>query len=175
MVDPLSPENFSTVIASIYDCALDPARWEQALADIRGALNCQTAVLGLTDVRSGRTLISKNVGMEPYWLQQLEEKHGAEIQAATSAALAASSLDDPLVLSRFYPPSRQDVSPYVQECLKPQGLVDVLQYVLIQMPTRFSVLGAARHERQGLITEREMRIGGLLLPHIRRGDDQQCA
>ena len=33
-------------IGSIYDCALDPARWEQTLPDVRDALDCHGARAG---------------------------------------------------------------------------------------------------------------------------------
>ena len=32
MAEPLSPQALSALIGSIYDCALDPDRWERMLA-----------------------------------------------------------------------------------------------------------------------------------------------
>jgi DNA-binding CsgD family transcriptional regulator len=168
MRNELSHQVLSDLIGSIYDCALDPSRWENTLSDVKDVLCSQTAVLALTDISQGRILISKSVGIATCWLREIP-KHAAEINNFTHGVRArASSLDDPQLLSRDYSRSQFDSSPYVQECLKPQGLVDVLQYILIDSPTRVAAIGLGRHERQGIVTEREIEIGKLLLPHIRR-------
>jgi DNA-binding CsgD family transcriptional regulator/PAS domain-containing protein len=165
---PLPPQALSTLIGSIYDCALDPSHWEQTLAEVRNAVDTQTAALQLSDLRNGRLLISRTVGIEPYWQEQLA-KHVPEINALLAKDLASwPSFDEPHVMLRHIPSDYLESSPYVQECIKPQGIVDIMMYFLMHTPTRFSVFGMARHERQGIITEREIELGGLLLPHIRR-------
>ena len=49
----------STLIGSIYDCTLDPSRWDETLGDIRDVLDCQTAVLHLNDLGRNRVLIQE--------------------------------------------------------------------------------------------------------------------
>ena len=39
---------------------------------------------------------------------------------------------------------------------------------LMHTPTRFSGLGIAWHERHGIVTEQEIELARLLLPHARR-------
>ena len=56
----------------------------------------------------------------------------------------------------------------MQETARPQGIVDILNLNVMESPTRISGLGLARNERQGLFTDRDIEIGALLLPHIRR-------
>jgi DNA-binding CsgD family transcriptional regulator len=168
MANAGSPHALSELIGSIYDCVLDPSRWEQTLADIMGALSCRTATLGLLDVRHDRFLINKSVGIEPH-IQQQVAKHIPELNALMVQTLATwGSLDEPYMVSRHVPRTYVETSPYFQECVTPYGIVDILQYFLMHTPTRFAVLGFARHEEQGVITEREIELGGLLLPHIRR-------
>jgi DNA-binding CsgD family transcriptional regulator/PAS domain-containing protein len=158
----------STLIGSIYDCALDPSRWERTLGDVRDALETQTAVLHLNDIRHDRVLIYRTVGIEPSWLEE-QAKHIPEINTQMMLALASwPTLEEPHVMSRHFPRAYLDVSPYVQKCLKPGGIVDIMTYFLMHTPTRYAGFAAARNQRQGLITEREIELGGLLLPHIRR-------
>ena len=38
MADAMSPQALSDLIGSIYDCSLDPSRWERTLADVAEAL-----------------------------------------------------------------------------------------------------------------------------------------
>jgi hypothetical protein len=59
-------------------------------------------------------------------------------------------------------------SPYVQECLKPQGIVDIMQHFLFDTPTRYAVFAVSKNEQQGIVTDRETELGALLLPHLRR-------
>ncbi|MET3582333.1 DNA-binding CsgD family transcriptional regulator/PAS domain-containing protein [Mesorhizobium robiniae] len=168
MAKALSNHELSKLIGSIYDCALDPERWEDALAGIRDALNAQTAVLHLDDLTNDRLLIYRTVGIEPYWLEQ-QAKHIPEIHARLLEDLSTwPSLDMPHVVSRHVPQTDLETSRYFQECLKPQGVVDIMSFFLIHTPTRFAGFAVTRHERQGVITEHEIKLGGLLLPHVRR-------
>ncbi len=167
MADALSPQALSGLIGSIYDCALDPSRWEQTLADIGDALDCYGLILGLSDLRHDRLLIHKAVGVESDHIERLS-KHLSEIDAILAEALASwPSLDEPWVPSRHLTNADIETSPYFQEC-KAAGIVDMMQFFLVHEPMHFSGLGVGRHERQGLITDREIEVGRLLLPHLRR-------
>ncbi|MPZ58097.1 MAG: PAS domain-containing protein [Rhizobiales bacterium] len=168
MADALSNQSLSNLIGSIYDCALEPALWEKTLAEIRDALCCQTAGLQMTDLRHGRFLINRTVGIEPYWLEQ-QEKHVPEINARLAEHFASSpSLDAPHVVSLHVPQAYIESSPYFQHCVKPGGIVDLMTYLLMQTPARIAGFGFGRSERQGIFTAREIALSGLLLPHVRR-------
>jgi hypothetical protein len=146
-----SAEQISELIGAIYDCAIDPARWEATLAEIRDALDCHAAFLHLDDLRHDRLLIQKSVGIEPS-LQHVMAKHMPEINANMATALASwRSLDEPHIASRHLPRAYLETSPYIQECWRPEGIVDTIQFFLIYTPTRFSAMALARHESQGVI------------------------
>jgi hypothetical protein len=51
VADAISPQALSELIGSIYDCALDPSRWDQTLPDVMDALDCHLMALHLTDLR----------------------------------------------------------------------------------------------------------------------------
>jgi DNA-binding CsgD family transcriptional regulator/PAS domain-containing protein len=154
----------STLIGLIYDCALDPSRWDEALAHIKDALDCQNVVLHLSDLRRNRVLIQRNVGLEPYWLEQFA-KHVPELHALLPPQPA---LDEPRVLSRHNADVVLGVSPFVRDWLRPQGIADVMQLFLIHTPSRFSGLGLAWSDRHGFVTDRDLELACLLLPHLRR-------
>jgi DNA-binding CsgD family transcriptional regulator/PAS domain-containing protein len=167
-LDMIPPSLLSELIGSIYDCALDPGLWEPTLTQLVGAFASQSAVLGLTDLGRRTAMISRIVGMEPRWQRELE-RHGPEIHAFTARAFPSQqSLDEPFVISRQLSAEYCAGSPYIQECLKPQGLVDVVQLMVISTPTRLAGLGFGRSQRHGHVTEREIGLARLLLPHLRR-------
>jgi DNA-binding CsgD family transcriptional regulator len=96
------------------------------------------------------------------------QNHVPEINRLFGSLLPSLGPDDPVVGSRHISAEYRAASPYYRECVIPYGVVDHLQYHVIMTPTRFSPLAFSRHERVGLITEREIELGGLLLPHVRR-------
>lgn len=167
MADALTPQALSGLIGSVYDCALDPARWEQTLVDLRRAFDSQVGMLALADRQRDRLLVHRTVGIEPRWLEELE-RHTPEIHQCMEVFGSQLSLDEPFVMSRQIPLAYASTSPYIQECLRPQGIVDIMQHYLLDTPARYSVFAVSKNGRQGCITEREIELGRLLLPHLRR-------
>ena len=162
--DPISFKPLSELIGSIYDCALEPDRWDQTLADIRDALDAQAAVLHLNDLRRDRVLIQKIVGIEPFW----QEQHARYVPAMHRLLPPRPTLDEPHVLSRHVSPAVIAASPFVQSWLRPQGLIDIMQLFLMHTPSHFLGLGIVWHERHGVATERDIELACLLLAHLRR-------
>lgn len=164
----VSPATLSALIGSIYDCALDPSRWEQTLAEITHALSGESAILSLNDLRRDRLVIDKNVGWGPRGIEE-RQKHIPEIHARLNEWFAKGPpLDKPFVASRLLTPDYLESSPYVQRCLKPRGIVDIMHQFLVYTPSHFSELVIGRHVRHGPITDREIEFATLLLPHLRR-------
>jgi DNA-binding CsgD family transcriptional regulator len=127
------------------------------------------ASLTLNDVRRGRFLINKSIGWDPVLLDIKLEKHVPEINARLTEWLATQpSLDEPFVTSCHLTPEYIQASRYVNECLKPQGIVDVMHLFLTYTSSQFAELGLARHAQHGPISRREIETSKLLLPHLRR-------
>ncbi|MDR0779860.1 MAG: helix-turn-helix transcriptional regulator [Pseudomonadales bacterium] len=164
----MSPHKYSDLIGSIYDCAIEPSRWEQALAGIVQAMSCESAILSLNDLRHDRLLISKNVGWGEGAIKE-RNKHIPEIHARLKEWFAKGPApDQPFVASRELTPEYLAQAPYAQQCLKPLGIVDILHQPLVYTLARFSELVLARHERDGIITDEQIDIAQWLLPHLRR-------
>jgi DNA-binding CsgD family transcriptional regulator/PAS domain-containing protein len=170
MADAISPQALalSDLIGSIYDCALDPSRWKQTLADIKDALDCHMLTLTLSDLRRDRLLLHKAAGVAPYQMEQVS-KHVPEIDGILGGALKSGhSLDEPYVVSRHIAATYFETSPHFHQWAKPLGMVDWMVFFLKSTPMHLSCFTGGRHERQGIITEREIELGKLLLPHLRR-------
>jgi DNA-binding CsgD family transcriptional regulator/PAS domain-containing protein len=123
---------------------------------------------GISDLRHERLLIHKRVGVEPYQFERLS-MHLPEVNAMLRGALASwPSFDEPYVMSRHLSRAYIEKSPYFQEWQNPAGMVDFMMFFLMHEPMHLSTFGAGRNARQGIITEREIELGKLLLPHLRR-------
>jgi DNA-binding CsgD family transcriptional regulator/PAS domain-containing protein len=168
MADAISPQALSDLIGSIYDCTLDPSRWERTLLDVGEALDCPVLTLTLSDLRHDRLLLHKAAGIEPDQMEQVS-KYVPEIHAALGEALASlPSLDEPHVVSRHVTTAYIETSPHFQEFMRPSGIVDTMTFFLMHTPVHLSCFSGARHDGQGIITDREIELGKLLLPHLRR-------
>jgi DNA-binding CsgD family transcriptional regulator/PAS domain-containing protein len=164
----LSQHALSNLIGSIYDCALDPSLWEQTLEVMRAALDCQEAAIRLSDLRSGSFLIYKAVGTEVRWEKEhanyLKEAHGYISDVLSSH----QSFDVPHVLSRHVTNEFIQTSNYVQKFMLPQGIIDKMIWFLTKTPTRYGRIVVSRNRRQGPITDQQIELGTMLLPHLRR-------
>ena len=167
MTEAISLQALSQLIGSIYDCALEPDRWDRTLSDLKDAFESQTSSVGLIDKRRGRILINKNAGAKPEWLEQQQTHHAAEINAKLTDYFGRTSLDEPHVLSRHFARLDWETSGYLQVCQK-AGVTDMMAYALVWEPAYFSVFGVAKMVQQGIVTDRDIALGGLLLPHLRR-------
>ena len=165
MPDPYSPQALSELIGSIYDCALDPGHWDQALSELRYAFGSGSTALVLMDRHQRKTLVSKYSRMEEFGFHELEAKYTPEVSRMLSRFVSELQPDQPHVVSRLpqgYP------LPFFSRELKPRGFVDVMTCFLSQTGTHFSIFGIARLEAQGIFADHDIALGGLLLPHLRR-------
>jgi DNA-binding CsgD family transcriptional regulator/PAS domain-containing protein len=169
MGEVLSHRRLSELIGSIYDCALDPGLWEPTLSEVAATFDCSVVSLTLNDLQKNRFLINKAAGWEPDLLRLKSERHVGEINARLIEWLRLhSSLDEIFVTSLHLSRDYIEKSVYVEECLKPQGIVDIMHMFLMHTHRQFAEIGLGRHARQGVITPREIELGRLLLPHLRK-------
>ncbi len=162
MQEPISPQALSELIGSIYDCALNPDYWDRTLSELQQAFGSGGMGLALMDRRRGRTLVSRYAGLN---MQELEAKHSPEVIQMLSRFVLELQSDEPHVASRLpqgYP------APFFSGELKPRGFVDVMTCFLSNTPAHLSFIGIAQLDGQGVFTDREIALGALLLPHLRR-------
>lgn len=139
-----------------------------ALTGITRVLECEKALLSLNDLQHDRVLISKSVAWEPGWLD-VRARYVPDIHGGLKQWLAQDPAEDtPFVASREFSANDFEASPYAQNCLKPIDIVDVAHFFLICTPEQISEIVLFRQDRQGIITDREIELGRLLLPHLRR-------
>ena len=162
---------FSHLVGLIYDCAVDPQRWPDALDGLRGHLGMQNAALSLHALPSGQALLNVTSGIPSPWRERMGE-YAADVIAAWGGPAAARThpLHRPAVLSQVNPAAaRPDTTfRYPREWGFPQGIVDGMALVLARDPTAIGTIGMGRHRDAGPIGAREIARAELLLPHLQR-------
>jgi DNA-binding CsgD family transcriptional regulator/PAS domain-containing protein len=156
----------SDLISAIYDCAIEPAHWPQTLDRLRVAMNGHNAQLALNELPSTRTILSASVGIDEVWLAR-QPAYSHDIYAIYRDTLAdmTRSLDEPTLGTRQ--PGYAG-SPYLTEWCAPQGLFDVIAFILLRDSSRIGSLGFGRHVDQGPVTDEDFELARLLAPHLRR-------
>lgn len=167
MGDSISGRDVSHLVDRIYDCALDPALWDEVLSDIRTLLSSADAVLVVIDRYRHKVLLHRTTGIAAARFGR-SGAHLAEIAGFAEAQLDEGlSMDEPLVASRLTTADQRDRSRYWQAAGR-AGIVDAAALLLARTPTRLSLLAMARREAQGRFADRDMATMRLLLPHVRR-------
>src|SRR5262249_11731293 len=159
---------FSHAVECIYDCALDPARWPEAIREVCAAANCIAGVIAVIDLRTGAYRLQQHWGYGPGWLERMVQ-YGPEIAELWSSipGLDARPLDEPVVVTRDISAAMQRTR-YYHEWAQPQGIVDAIGLAVLRQRNRIGEFSLSRHERAGIVTDRDIAIVRLLTPHIRR-------
>jgi DNA-binding CsgD family transcriptional regulator len=154
---------FSAVVGEIYDAAIDPALWQQALASICAYVGGTSAVLFWHDTATERAEALHLFNEIPQYTKSYFEKYLPMNPMFPAAAFIdigiVSSTDDIMpypefVETRFY-----------KEWVEPQGIADALAVNLEKGPTRASLINI----RTEMIVSEEMRHRmALLVPHLQR-------
>jgi DNA-binding CsgD family transcriptional regulator/PAS domain-containing protein len=161
-------EAFSKAVEAIYDCALDPSRWQDTLVLIAELCRSQTCILTIHDLANDRYELAYKVGhgyteefhrlheetykvMNPLWPLVPMMPTGA---VRTQAMLIP---DSELYETRFY-----------REWIKPQGFLDNIAFKVLHTDQRIGAWAAHRVEGQPRYGDADVRLVSLLSPHICR-------
>jgi DNA-binding CsgD family transcriptional regulator len=154
---------FSSVIADIYDAAIEPALWQQALASICAYVRGSSAVLFWHDAVNERSEALHLFNENPEYTRRYFEKY----LPMNPMCPAAAFVDVGVVVAT------DDIMPYEEfvetrfykEWVEPQGIVDALAVNFEKGVTRTSLINI----RTEVAVDEDMRRRmGLLVPHLQR-------
>jgi DNA-binding CsgD family transcriptional regulator/PAS domain-containing protein len=160
-------DQVSSLIADIYDAALDPARWGGALRDLRDFVGGSAAAVFSKDTSSKSLNVYYECGGSDPHYQQLYRDHYAKLDPLTTGHVLAE-IGRPICTADIMEPDEFMKSRAYQEWVRPQGLVDCGSAVLERSATGAALFGVFRHKRQGVVdgdTRERMRQ---VVSHIRR-------
>lgn len=159
-------ETLSVVLDRIYDAALAPASWKDALAAICRATESAAGTLASVDLASGCENTLVNVGIDPAWDDLYKERyhctdlfiHPLMLKDVGEPAISTDLVaDSELLDSRIY-----------KEWAAPQGFRDTLLTMLGRNQARLAILGLTRRleqPRYGAMDRERLR---LIVPHMIR-------
>jgi DNA-binding CsgD family transcriptional regulator/PAS domain-containing protein len=164
----VSLEAFSKVVEAVYDCALDPNRWQDTIELIAELCRSQTCIITVHDLANERNELAYKWGhgytgefhrlheekyktMNPLWPLIPMQPTGV---VRTQAMLID---DNEFWEGRFY-----------REWCKPQRFWDLIGFKVLHTEQRIGAWAAHRLEGQPRYGDADIRLLSLLAPHVCR-------
>jgi DNA-binding CsgD family transcriptional regulator len=165
---PCSPETLSDLVGQIYDCVLDPAKWESVLKSICDEFAFASSILGVQRLPALQPICQYSVGVEPDWLARIPE-FGAEIVEVWGGLerFQGYPLDEPLVNSQVVDRAVISGNRYVKEWTS-RGMLDAVAMFIARDESILGSVAFNRHQSVGAIGDREVDALRILAPHFRR-------
>lgn len=156
----------SEVIGEVYDAALDPTLWLQALERSCNFVGGSSAVLYWHDVASESSAALHLFNDDPHYTRLYFEKYMPMNPVFPAATFIESGL--------IYTPT--DIVPeaelfdtrFHREWVEPQGIADVICVNLEKGTTSSSVLNIRRGNRHGIVDDAARQRAALIVPHFQR-------
>ena len=165
----LSSKRVSELIGLVYDCVIEPGRWQGTVHRLREELGFATCALSLHALPSGDPLLFISSGIEPDWLAKLLTLGESIVQIWGGAArIHELPLAEPIQLSHAVDPRSFAGNPFYDEWARPLGLTDDVGIHLMSDATAISSMGLGWHGARGELCEKQLAPLRLLAPHLRR-------
>ncbi|HZF75232.1 MAG TPA: helix-turn-helix transcriptional regulator [Acetobacteraceae bacterium] len=157
------PALLAATIGSIYDCVLEPERWEAVLAGLGGLIGARRGFLGIATAGGetrGRICL--------HGLQSVED---ATRHATINPLLPLGLVQPPdraYVVSRDYGLSTLMATRFYREVLAPRADLDSISFVVMREGDAFAHWILITQDDRAPITAEEAAGFELIAPHIRR-------
>lgn len=160
-------ERLSALIGDIYDAALDPALWGNALAKTRRFVGGHAASLAWKDAVAKRgDTYYEDSEIDPRYRELYFDKY-IKLDPCTTGQFFAE-VGETVCTTDVIPYEEFKQTRFYREWVRPQHLADAALALLDKTATSIAFLGLFRHERDGLFDDEARRRIGLLVPHFRR-------
>jgi DNA-binding CsgD family transcriptional regulator len=153
----------SAVIGDIYDAAIDPALWQQALKSVCAFVGGSSAVLYWHDAATQRSEALHLYNVDPYYLKLYFEKY----LPLNPMFPAATFVDEGVVVADedIMPRAELNKTRFYKEWIKPQGTLAALSVNLEKGIARASMINVRMTVP---LTDEMRRRLGLLAMHLQR-------
>ncbi|MDD5301091.1 MAG: hypothetical protein PHD65_11445 [Gallionella sp.] len=161
-----SEDSVLKLVGMVYDAALDQRKWPTFLEAFAHAVGGCSAMLRSTDLQTSQAGFVASVGYEPAWQSAYcnhfvrLDYYNTIMSQDTSGTIFSS--DQHFDLTELHK------SEYYNDYLLPQDKVHALGTTLDKNDSYSLVLGAQRGKRAGAFGGEQVRLMGILAPHVSR-------
>src|SRR5262245_6002900 len=158
-------QNLNSLIAGIYDAALDPGLWSEVLTRIAEFVDGQVGGLLAKDSNKKCVQAYFHAGLDPHYLRlyaQTYSKLGPVAMSLFEEIGQIASVPQLMPYEAFCRGS------FYREWAQPQGWVDVAVAVLEKSPNCCAYLSMSRSAASGMVDDEMRRRMAFVAPHVRR-------
>jgi DNA-binding CsgD family transcriptional regulator len=156
----------SRLTGDIYDAALQPMLWPQALGKVARFVGGPSAALYSKNANGQNSVFDCFSGFDPEYVHAYCDTYFRMDPATSSHFLAP--LGQPIATATVMPYAEFLKTRFYREWKKPQGLVGCMNVVIDRSDAGIVLLGVSRHARVGLADKSAKQRMRLVAPHIRR-------
>ncbi len=153
------------IVAELYDCAIEPTRWPQALERLATACGSPAAAVSLQDPLKREVLVMEAWGFDPTFEQAMN-------QAVPINPLMTSGwfmdIDEPYTGVSFLGRDEYYQTRFYRQVLRPFGYCDAAVTVFAKTSNRFGAVSLPHTTAQGEWNADQLQEVRILAPHIRR-------
>ena len=159
------------LIGSIYDAALDPTLWQEALDRIRTHFSLHNAMLGLARLGNEPSTLAISVNITPeHYLAMQSAEYRQHVMHLWGGAeqIARFPIEEPNTVLNVTERRVFTTNKYYLDFGIPQGLIDAVAIPLTRDRRQMGTVGFERHRDFGPISEDVVAGLRILAPHLRR-------
>jgi len=160
----------SSLIGSIYDCALKPDLWPAALQKICAVLEGHSAGIVVLDFQGPGDRLVRDWGPTTMWGERMAGVFDSIKRIHRQfLGMSGERLAEPILLPRDLAPQvNVFTSPFYTEWAAPQNIHQVMEAVALSEPTRLGLFCITRRQDTGFFSDGQVDLLRHLAPHIRR-------
>ncbi len=162
----VDPEEFSALVAGIYDTTLEPGLWPAALDACRAFVGGYSAAIISKHISGTGQIYHHDGHIDPGFAQLYFERY-VKMDPANVGHLFAE-IDEPMSTTDILDLEEFRRSRFHLEWGLPQGLVDFVAAPLEKSGGWAALLGILRHARDGMVDDRARHRMRLITSHVRR-------
>jgi DNA-binding CsgD family transcriptional regulator/PAS domain-containing protein len=164
-VEAISTQALSDTIGAIYDCALDPERWMDAIGRLVELCESTAGGMCVHDLRNVEDVHLFEIGYTKEF-SQLVQRHYQQSPFATASIV--HEVGDVLTLATICPDDEWFASRFYHDVMKPHGIFDYIGLNALRTSGRVASVHGSRTAPSPRYGQREIGIFKLLSPHICR-------
>ena len=159
-------EAFLDLVGTVYDAALHPALWPDALRKLAKFAGGSAAAIYAKSPTAGNGIVYHQFGTD-YHFRKLYFDRYVKIDPSTTAQYFAE-IGQQVAVADIMPYEEFVETQFFREWCRPQGIVDAVSVVLDKSASSVALFGVFRYEREGVVDDAVRRRMALVIPHVRR-------
>jgi DNA-binding CsgD family transcriptional regulator/PAS domain-containing protein len=156
----------SSVVADIYDAAIDPALWQRALASICNYVGGSMAALLWHDSAAQQAQVMHIFNDDPGYTKLYFEKYLTMNPFFPAAGFVEAGVVH--TQREIMPQTELEQTRFYKEWIAPQGIVDAVSVNLEVGITRSSMINIRTDASYGVVDQKMKKRLALLVPHLQR-------